>query len=80
MKGNAWQGFRNHLFVSQLKQSDLRRFRLLDGGADVDYAATYFNDRWGRLRAAVLGPGIRRFLPPSNGPGSRVIRITAIRR
>ena len=80
VKGNAWQGFRNHLFVAQLKQSDLRRFRLLDGGADVDYTATYFNDRWGRLRAAVLGPGNRLFLTTSNGSGDRVIRITAVRR
>lgn len=77
VKGTTWQGYRNRLFVSQLKQSDLRRFRVSDGGATVEYEATHYNDRWGRLRAATLGQGNRLFLTTSNGTNDKVIRITA---
>ncbi|MDQ4096643.1 MAG: PQQ-dependent sugar dehydrogenase, partial [Actinomycetota bacterium] len=49
VRGANWGSFRDQLFVAQLKQSDLRRFKLVSE-ATADYRATYFDGRWGRLR------------------------------
>jgi glucose/arabinose dehydrogenase len=76
VRGTNWDSFANNMFVSTLKQSDLRRFRLANAGTDLVYSATYYDGRWGRLRAAVLGPGNRLFLTTSNGSNDKVIRIT----
>jgi GH25 family lysozyme M1 (1,4-beta-N-acetylmuramidase) len=76
--GSAWDSFQNHLFVSQLKQSDVRRFRISKDGATGTYVATYFNSSWGRLRAANLGSGNRLFVSTSNGSNDKVIRITPV--
>jgi glucose/arabinose dehydrogenase len=76
--GSAWDSFQNHLFVSQLKQSDVRRFRISKDGLTGSYAATYFNNSWGRLRAANLGSGNRLFVSTSNGSNDKVIRITPV--
>jgi glucose/arabinose dehydrogenase len=75
--GNNWDTFNNQLWVSQLKESDLRRFAIVNDGRRAQHRATYFNNRWGRLRAAVFGPGRRLFVTTSNGSGDRVIRISA---
>ena len=38
--------------------------------------STLFNNRWGRLRAAVMGPGGRLYLTTSNGTNDKVVRVT----
>jgi hypothetical protein len=35
-----------------------------------------YNNRWGRLRAATMGPGGHLFLTTSNGSNDKVIRIS----
>lgn len=74
--GSAWDSWEGNLMVSTLKQSDLRRFNVDPAGQPVTQTSILFNDRWGRLRAAVMGPGNQLFLTTSNGSNDRVIRIT----
>ena len=38
--------------------------------------STLFNGRWGRLRAAVMGPAGKLYLTTSNGNNDKVVRIT----
>jgi glucose/arabinose dehydrogenase len=78
VNGSAWDSFRKHLFVAQLKERDLRRFSIDSDGSPARYRATYFNQKWGRLRAVVLGPGNKLYLTTSNGSNDRVIRIRAV--
>jgi glucose/arabinose dehydrogenase len=78
VRGYKWQAFRGQLFVAQLKQQDLRRFKVVDPSSRFDYKATYFNERWGRLRAATLGPGDRLWITTSNGSNDKVIRINPV--
>jgi glucose/arabinose dehydrogenase len=74
--GAKWQDFQNELFVSQLKEQDLRRYAISSTGNTATYLQTYYDTRWGRLRASVLGPNQRLFLTTSNDSGDMVIRIT----
>jgi glucose/arabinose dehydrogenase len=73
--GANWRDYRNNLFVSTLKESDLRRFSV--SAPNVSMAQTLFNGTWGRLRAAVEGPSSRLYLTTSNGSNDRIIRIIA---
>lgn len=75
VRGSRWMGYRNHLFVSQLKQEDLRRYRISSSGTTATRRAIYFNERWGRLRAAVLGNHNYLWITTSNGTNDKVIRI-----
>jgi glucose/arabinose dehydrogenase len=72
----GWETYNGDLFVSTLKQSDLRRFNASASSSQLTMSNTFFNGTWGRLRAAVLGPGGRLFLTTSNGTNDRVVRIT----
>ena len=73
-----WGSWRRDLFVSTLKEQDVRRFEIGETGARA-YARTpvLFNGAWGRLRAGVTAPGGRAiYVTTSNGGGNdRVIRI-----
>lgn len=77
VSGPRWQNWSGQLFVAQLKESDLRRFVLTGGGGTASQRATYYNNRWGRLRGAVFGPGRHLFVTTSNGSNDRVVRISA---
>lgn len=77
VSGPRWENWAGQLFVAQLKESDLRRFVITDGGATADQRATYYNGRWGRLRGVVFGPGRHLFITTSNGSNDRVVRISA---
>ena len=76
--GSQWQDFNGHLWVSTLKESDVRRYALDAPGTGLAAApGTHFNGLWGRLRAAVSGPGGQLYLTTSNGGNSdQVIRIS----
>jgi glucose/arabinose dehydrogenase len=78
VRGSNWGSFAGQLFISQLKESDLRRFRVDSDGRDADFLRRYFDGRWGRLRASVLGPGNRLYLTTSNGSNDKVIRVTPV--
>lgn len=73
--GSQWADWNGHLFVSNLKESDVRRFAPNGAGTTMSMGATLYNGSWGRLRAMVSGPGGQLYVTTSNGSGDRVIRI-----
>jgi glucose/arabinose dehydrogenase len=78
MDGANWGTYDNQLLTAQLKESDLRRYRIKSAGTVATRMATYFNETWGRLRAVTLGPGNRIWITTSNGSNDKVIRITPV--
>ena len=76
LNGPQWGDWNGNLVVSTLKESDLRRFSV-NADSSLLAAETLFNGSWGRLRAAVPGPGGQLFLTTSNGSNDRVIRVSA---
>lgn len=76
-KGAQWQDFQGSLFVSTLKEQDLRRFPVGAGGTSLGSPQTLFDTSFGRLRASVPGPGGQLYLTTSNGSGDRVVRVSA---
>jgi len=72
----AWETWNRDLFVATLKESELRRLTPMSDEGRVSMQPTLYNNRWGRLRAAVRGPGGQLFLTTSNGSNDKVIRIT----
>ena len=76
VNSQQWESWNKNLFVATLKQSDLRRFTVNSGSWRLTMRNTLFNNRWGRLRAAVVGPAAKIYLTTSNGSNDKVIRIT----
>ena len=74
--GTQWADFNGNLFVSTLKESDIRRFSINAAGTTLGGGTTYFNNSWGRIRAMVSGPGGQLYITTSNGNNDRVIRIS----
>jgi len=74
--GSQWADYNGQLFVSTLKESDVRRFSINGAGTTLGGPATHFNNSWGRLRAMVSGPGGQLYVTTSNGSNDRVIRIS----
>ncbi len=76
VSGSQWADFNGNLFVSTLKEQDLRRFSINAAGTNLGGPANHFNNTWGRLRASVSGPGGQLYLTSSNGSDDKVIRIS----
>ncbi len=79
-RGSNWGPWRNDLFVSTLKESDLRRFAF--DGPPLRIGSTLYNGSFGRLRGVSRRSwkgGDALFLTTSNGSNDRVVRITARR-
>jgi glucose/arabinose dehydrogenase len=73
--GRRWASWRNDLFVSTLKESDVRRFAFVDA-TTARHRDVLFDGSFGRLRAAVVSPGGGAlYVTTSNGSSDRVIRI-----
>lgn len=72
----SWNTWTGDLIVTTLKQADLRRFSFDSGPTPATYRQTLYNGAWGRLRAAVMGPGNQLYLTTSNGSNDRVIRVS----
>ena len=73
--GPEWRDWEGDLVVSTLKEEDLRRFSV---GADgeVTLAETLLDDRFGRLRAVVIGPDGGLDVSTANGGDDRILRVT----
>lgn len=76
VNNSRWGTWNRNLFVSTLKESDLRRLTVNTGSWRLTMHPTLYNNRWGRLRAAVMSPAGGLFLTTSNGSNDKVIRIT----
>lgn len=68
--GAQWADYNGHLFVSTLKERDVRRFSINAAGTSLGGPALHFDQAWGRLRASTLGPGGQLYLTTSNGAPS----------
>ncbi|HSJ00269.1 MAG TPA: PQQ-dependent sugar dehydrogenase [Patescibacteria group bacterium] len=73
LAGSAWGDREGDLVVTTLKEQDLRRFTIADDGS-ITEAETLLDGRFGRLRAAVIGPDGALYLSTANGD-DRIIRV-----
>jgi glucose/arabinose dehydrogenase len=58
-----------------LKAEELRRFSVSADG-EVTYQETLLDGRFGRLRAATIGPDGALYISSSNGSSDRIVRVT----
>lgn len=75
LTGSAWGAWEGSLVVTTLKEEDLRRFSVSPAGL-VSLDDTLLDGRFGRLRAAVIGPDDALYVSTSNGDDDRIVRIT----
>lgn len=74
--GSQWQDYDDQLWVTTLKEADIRRFGLNGAGNSLTNPSTHFDGSWGRLRGIVYGPGGQLYVTTSNGgTGDKVVRI-----
>ncbi|QKE83723.1 PQQ-dependent sugar dehydrogenase [Arthrobacter sp. NEB 688] len=72
--GAQWADFAGDLFVPTLKESELRRFEVA-GSTTATLAQRLYDGTYGRMRAAVSGPGGDLYVTTSNGTDDRVLRV-----
>ena len=70
-----WEAWAGTAIVAQLKEQDLRRFTLANGGTTMTQADLFFDGQFGRLRAAVLAPDGSLYVTTSNGTNDRILRV-----
>jgi glucose/arabinose dehydrogenase len=73
LTGSVWGDREGDLVVTTLKEEDLRRFTFADDGSIAE-AEILLDQRFGRLRAAVIGPDGALYLSTANGD-DRIIRV-----
>jgi glucose/arabinose dehydrogenase len=73
--GDGWGDWEGDLVVTTLKEEDVRRFSVNADGS-VTFLQTLLDDRFGRLRAAEVGPDGALYVSTANGDGDRILRIT----
>ena len=72
----GWGNRGGSLIVSTLKGGDLRRFVLSDDDRQLTLVETLLDEKFGRLRAVVIGPGGALYVSTSNADGDdRIIRV-----
>ena len=71
--GDQWGSWSGSLFVTTLKEQDLRRFTV-SGDALVP-KEVLLDQKYGRLRSVIQGPDGALYVTTSNGSGDRIIRI-----
>jgi glucose/arabinose dehydrogenase len=71
----GWGGWAGSLLVTTLKEEDLRRFSIEANGS-VRPLETLLDRRYGRLRAATIGPDGALYISTSNGSDDRILRVT----
>jgi glucose/arabinose dehydrogenase/putative cell wall-binding protein len=83
-RGAQWADFAGNLFVPTLKEQDVRRFPVAADASSLGAPSVLYDGAYGRMRAAVVGPGGRLYVTTSNGSSDRVVRIspaaTSVRR
>jgi aldose sugar dehydrogenase len=76
LTGSQWGTWEDHLAVATLKDESLRIFKASPNGTKLTLVATLFKGRFGRLRAAQMGPDGALYLTTSNGnPQDRILRV-----
>ncbi|MGH2429777.1 MAG: PQQ-dependent sugar dehydrogenase [Candidatus Limnocylindria bacterium] len=77
LEGEAWGDWEGSLVVSTLKDEDLRRFEVLDGGDRLEPRDILLDGEFGRLRAVVIGPDGALYVSTSNETSGddRIIRV-----
>ena len=71
--GDQWGSWTGSLFVTTLKEQDLRRFAV--SGTTLVPKEVLLDQKYGRLRSVVQGPDGALYVTTSNGSGDRIIRI-----
>jgi glucose/arabinose dehydrogenase len=75
LSDEAWGDWEGNLIVTTLKAEELRRFSVSADG-EVTYQETLLDGRFGRLRAATIGPDGALYISSSNGSSDRIVRVT----
>ena len=73
LTGPMWEEWEGDLIVTTLKEEDLRRFSRAEDGALMEQEIL-LDGRFGRLRAAVIGPDGALYVSTANGD-DRIIRV-----
>jgi glucose/arabinose dehydrogenase len=74
LNSSIWGEMEGDLVVTTLKEEDLRRFSI-DPAGRVQELEVLLDRRFGRLRAAVIGPDGALFISTANGEGDRIVRV-----
>jgi len=75
LAGAEWAAWAGDLVVTTLKEEDLRHFSVASDGA-TSMEEVLLDGRFGRLRAAVIGPDGALYLSTANGDDDRILRVT----
>ena len=74
-KLSAWK---NSLLMMTLKNSSIRQLKLSNDGKSIVTTATWYSDKWGRLRDLCVSPDGKVYVCTSNGSGDVLVEISAL--